>query len=219
MTKLPFSNSISLTDRLSAYAQNLKDDQPEFAEVYDQMVERLINAGSGANVMKAGDQMPGFLLPDDSGRLVSLQNLLSNGPLVISLNRGHWCTFCRIELDSLAQIHAQVKERGGNIIAITPERQAFARKLKQACNLPFDVLSDIDNAYALSLGLVVWCDDQVRTMYKRLEYNLDEFQGNEGWLVPIPATFVVGSNGTILASFADADFRQRMVPQDILNHL
>jgi len=216
MTRSPIPIETSLADRLSAYAQSLKEGQPEFAEVYDKMVERLITAGAGTNVLKAGDRMPGFRLPDDAGKLVSLESLLGEGPLVVSLNRGHWCTFCRIELESLAQIHAQVRQRGGNIIAVTPERQTYARKLKQQCELPFAILSDIDNAYALSLGLVVWCNDQVRSMYKGLQYELNEFQGNDSWMVPIPATFVVGRNGTILASFADADFRQRMAPHDIL---
>ncbi len=216
MTHSPIPIETSLADRLSAYAQSLKDGQPEFAEVYDKMVERLIAAGTGANVLRAGDRMPGFRLPDDAGRLVSMDGLLDEGPLVISLNRGHWCTFCRIELESLAQLHAQVNKRGGNIIAVTPERQAYARKLKQQCQLPFAILSDIDNAYALSLGLVVWCDAEVRSMYKRLGYELSEFHGNDGWMVPIPATFVVGPDGTVLASFADADFRQRMDQDDIL---
>jgi peroxiredoxin len=47
-------------------------------------------------------------------------------------------------------------------------------------------------------------------------WQLDQFQGNDTWFLPLPATFVVGRNGVILARFVDADFRERMEIADIL---
>jgi peroxiredoxin len=44
-------------------------------------------------------------------------------------------------------------------------------------------------------------------------------QGHGGWLLPIPATLVIGRDGRVKARFVDPDFRHRMGIGDILNAL
>ena len=56
-----------------------------------------------------------FPAPDSAGRLVSLEQLLALGPVVISFNRGHWCPFCRIELTSLAEAHGDFAGLGAQV--------------------------------------------------------------------------------------------------------
>jgi hypothetical protein len=53
-------------------------------------------------------------------------------------------------------------------------------------------------------------------MYQGFGIDLARFQGHGGWLLPIPATLVVGSDGRIKARFVDPDFRHRMRMEDIL---
>jgi peroxiredoxin len=42
---------------------------------------------------------------------------------------------------------------------------------------------------------------------------------NDGWFLPIPATFVIGRDGRVLARFLDPDFRRRMPLNDSMNAL
>jgi peroxiredoxin len=51
-------------------------------------------------------------------------------------------------------------------------------------------------------------------MQDRLD--LPAFQGNSSWMLPIPATFVVGRDGLIRARFIDPDYRNRMMISDML---
>ena len=206
----------TIADRLAVETRRGRETAPEIARAYDNLVERLIRGGAGESAPKTRDLLPSFVLPDDDGRLVRLADLVAAGPVVVSLNRGHWCSYCRIELEGLQEIHDEVKRRGGAIVAITPDRQAYARKLKARCNLTFPVLSDMDNVFAMSLSLVAWCGDEIRTLYEKANLDLSESQGNDGWLIPIPATYVVGQDGYIRASFVNADFRERMAPEAIL---
>jgi hypothetical protein len=46
--------------------------------------------------------------------------------------------------------------------------------------------------------------------------DLPTFQGNSSWMLPIPATFVVGPDGLIRARFIDPDYRNRMMISDML---
>ena len=53
-------------------------------------------------------------------------------------------------------------------------------------------------------------------MLFRSELDLAEYQGNASWMVPVPATFVVGGNGRIEARFVDPDYRKRMTVESML---
>jgi hypothetical protein len=77
------------------------------------------------------------------------------------------------------------------------------------------VLTDLDLAYAFSLGLVFWVGDKVKDTYRQFGIDLERFQGRGGWLLPITATLVLSSDGRVKARFVDPDFRRRMGMEEI----
>jgi peroxiredoxin len=206
----------SIASRLAAETRMGRESEPDVAQAYDNLVQRLIKSGAGSKAPREGDALPSFTLPDENGRLVRSADFAGHKTLVVSLNRGHWCSYCRIELEGLQSVYDEIVQRGGAIVAITPDRQAYARKLKERCGLAFPVLTDMDNAYAMSLGLAVWVGEEIRALYEQSSLDLAESQGNGSWLIPIPATYVLAPDGRIKASFVNADFRKRMPPEDIL---
>ena len=158
--------------------------------------------------------MPPFLLPDETGRLVSLPSLLANGPVAVMFYRGHWCPYCRLNVRAVIQAQDRITALGAQTVAIMPETQAYARKFKSESNAPFPVLTDLDNGYALSLNLAIWLGTEIQQL---LSYqDMASFHGNDGWVLPIPATFVVGRDGLVKARFVDPDFRKRMEIEDLI---
>lgn len=61
------------------------------------------------------------------------------------------------------------------VISIVPETREFATLLKQIRNVPFQVLSDLDLAYASSLGLVFPVGETVKAMYDGFGLDLARF--------------------------------------------
>jgi peroxiredoxin len=155
-------------------------------------------------------------LADSEGRLVGLESYLKRGPLVISFNRGPWCDYCGLELHALARAYPYIAAAGADVVSVTPELGQYARDLQAKRSLPFSVLTDVDLMYAFSLGLVFWVGDKIKGMYQQFGIDLERFQGNGGWLLPIPATLIVGQDGHVKARFVDPDFRRRMKTEDIL---
>ena len=206
----------SLTERLTAFAEALRKWYPDFAETVDRLVERLHRSGAGQHAPNLGDTMPPFLLPDDTGRLVSMEELLGKGPLALTFNRGHWCPYCRINIDALSAAHRDIAEAGGQIAAVIPDRQPFATEFKRDAHGDLPILIDIDNGYAMSLGLTFWVGDEMKQMMLDADYDVANFQGNNSWLLPIPATFVVGRDGKVTARFIDPDYRKRMSLDELL---
>ena len=208
-----------LADRLKVYAEQLSDDQPVIADAYSELVARLKAADAGIEAPGLDERMPPFLLPDSDGRLNSLSILLSRGPLVVSFNRGHWCNFCRLELKVLAEIYPTIKKIGGELVSIMPDTAGPIGRLKQDIDIPFPILTDIDNGYALRCGLMISLGNAIKDVYHNMGRELGKFQGNDAWFVPIPATFVISTDGHIKGELIDPDFRNRMAPDDILSCL
>jgi peroxiredoxin len=143
---------------------------------------------------------------------------LTQGPVAVTFHRGHWCPYCRININALAQAHHEIAAEGGQIVAIMPDRQKFVADLKAQSKVRFPILTDMDNGYALSLNLAVWVGAEMQKMMEGRQ-DLPTFQGNSSWMLPIPATFVVGRDGRIRARFMDPDYRKPMAIADMLTAL
>src|SRR6516162_2840819 len=91
-----------------------------------------------------------------------LVELLARGPVAIAFHRGHWCPYCRINAHGLAQINDQATAAGGQIVAITPERQEFTTRHKRDADAAFRMLTDFANGYAISLNLAIWVGEELK---------------------------------------------------------
>ena len=207
----------TLRDQLEAYAAAGREIFPAYGEAVDRLVARLNENGGGENAPRPGEVMPPFVLPDETGRLVSLESLIDQGPVAVMFYRGHWCPYCRLNVRAVIQAKDRIKALGAQTVAIMPETQAYAEKFKVEAAAPFPVLTDLDNGYALSLNLAIWLGSEIQRL---LSYqDIASFQGNDGWVLPIPATFVVGRDGLVKARFVDPDFRKRMEIDDLIDAL
>jgi peroxiredoxin len=206
----------SMNERLDVFASAVRRQYPAMAAAVDRLVSRLREHSAGDTAPKPGDVMPPFVLPDENGHLVSLKELLAQGPAVVTFHRGHWCPYCRISINTLAKAQPRIAALGARMVAIVPDRQPFAAEMKSDSGVTFPILSDMDNGYAMSLDLAIWVGDEMEEYMTRIGRALPEYQGNDSWTLPIPATFVVGRDGRIKARFVDPDYRKRMAIDELI---
>lgn len=201
--------------RLAAFADEVRRVIPDFASIIDRMVTLLETCGAGDGAPRPGDLMPSFVLPDAQGKLTALDTLLERGPLIVAFHRGAWCPYCRMTAEALARLDERISVTGARVVAITPNLQAFNAELQSVARARFPVLTDLDNGYALDLGLAFRVPDEARKGMMGLGIDLSPAQGNDAWMLPIPATFVVGQDGIVRGRYVDPDFRRRMAIDDI----
>jgi len=206
----------SMNERLDVFADATRKIHPDTAAIVDRLVARLKEHDAGQNAPKPGDEMPPFVLSDEMGRLVSLKDLLADGPTIVTFHRGHWCPYCRISINTLAKAQPRIEALGARMVAIVPDRQPFAAEMKSDSGVTFPILSDMDNGYAMSLDLAIWVGDEMEEYMTGIGRALPEYQGNDSWTLPIPATFVVGRDGRIKARFVDPDYRKRMAIDELI---
>ena len=206
----------SLNDQLDSLAQAVRTLSPPFADAVDRLVTRLQQSGAGETAPQVGELMPPFHLPDEAGCIVSLDELLTKGPVAVTFHRGHWCPYCRLNTKALAQAQKEIEGEGGQIVAIMPDRQQFAEEFKAESKARFPILTDTDNGYALSLNLVIWVGAELARMISAAGRDIPKYQGNASWMLPIPATFVVSRDGKVTARFVDPDYRKRMAIEGMI---
>ena len=209
----------NLSSRLSSYRRESSLRRPDFAKAYDELVERLNVIDRGEVGPQLGEAMPQFNLPDENGRLVALTSLLRSGPVVISINRGHWCPYCKLDLRSLAEINGEIEQLGARTIAIMPDSAEFTEGYTTRNSLPFPVLSDIDLGYSLSLDLIFWVGDQIGELYRQAGVELEKYHGNHGYFLPMASKFIVGRDRLVKARQVNIEFRERMDPAVIVAEL
>lgn len=188
-------------------------------EAYDKLVKQLTASGATEGALKEGAVFPDFQLASADGRFVRRDDLLTHGPAVISFYRGVWCPYCSAELNALAEVAPQIRAAGATLAAITPEAGGTALRTKVDRDLDFEILCDLDNTLALECGLMFPVPDDIRAGYMERGIDFVRIYGNDAWLLPTPATYVVGQSGVIAMAYVNPDFRYRLEPAEILKTL
>ena len=191
----------------------------EIRAAYDEFLERLDAGQVAAEAVKPGDPMPGFLLPNAEGRLVASADLLAQGPLVVTFFRGGWCPYCSATLEALENVLPELSRTGGTLVAMTPETGGRALAMKHDRGLHYEVLVDVDLAIAMAFGIVFRTPPLYAELLRKRGIDLAERSGNPAWLLPVPATFLVGRDGVVQRSWVNIDFTQRAEPTEILEAL
>ena len=168
-------------------------------------------------VLSVGAKYPPFELTDHNGNAVSSSEEL--GRLVICFFRGRWCPFCVGQLEAMNRIVPEIKKATATLMAISPQTVQQSFFMADQHKLRFPLLSDRGNQVARRFGLVYRVPEYQREVYRRAFINLPFANGDESWELPIPATFVVDRDKTVLYASADPDYTERLEPTEILQRL
>jgi peroxiredoxin len=211
----PMTQRQSLPEKLAV----VRDSEPLWKARYDGLVQRMRDAGVGDGALKVGDTCPDFALANAEGRIVSLSELLDKGPMVLSYYRGKWCPYCVTELEALRDATADISALGATLVAVTAEDCGGALSAKRQHRLEFEILCDHENGLALAFGLVSRVPPDFRPNYLEADLNFPLIYGNDSWFLPLPATYVIGTDGVIRHAYVNPDFRERLDPAAILDVL
>ena len=207
----------ALQDQLDEITANTRRlVQAERLAVGERAVEELFASGIQERILQAGAAAPGFALKDAAGRLVRSADLVALGPLVIKFFRGRWCPYCVTELEAWRDLYGRLRDRGGLMVAISPQVERQSDFMVGQHGLPFPVLSDPGCAVAEQFGLVYSVPAYQREYYRSILVNIPFVNGDQSWRLPLPATYVIGRDGRVAYAEAHADFRVRPEPQEAL---
>jgi peroxiredoxin len=177
-------------------------------EEFQKLVIENAKASKGLQV---GESAPVFDLPNAVGRLISLSQTLIKGPVILKFYRGEWCPICNLDLRKLQSFLPEFESRNASLLAIGPQNPNEALTMKQKNALGYEVLSDANQEVIKRYKLQF---DPGEDYHKRRDLTL--LNGDGSKTLPIPATFIVATDGKIVGAHVEANYTERMEPGDIL---
>ncbi|HEY2664369.1 MAG TPA: peroxiredoxin-like family protein [Candidatus Binataceae bacterium] len=214
--------AMSLQAKLDAFKADFEGGNPPYSvprsviETMYRATAEMVASGAARRAKKAGDTAPSFSLKDPEGNIVSSDELLQKGPLVVSFYRGVWCPYCNMELQALEAAKPQFDKYGASLVAISPQTAPNSRKSMRQNQLSFPILSDVKGKVGAAFGLRFDLPDYLVELYKSLKNDLPAFNDDPNWTLPMPARYVIGQDGTILYSEVNPDYTHRPEPEDMI---
>ncbi|MGZ5141483.1 MAG: peroxiredoxin-like family protein [Burkholderiales bacterium] len=191
----------------------------ETQAIHAQVVVELKQRQLAAKILPVGAKMPAFDLSNHEGKNVSSSDLLASRRLVLCFIRGRWCPFCVGQMEAMNLIVPQIEHAGATLAAISPQTVKQSFFMHDQHKLRFPLLSDAGNKLARQFGLTYRVPQLQEAVYRRAFVNLPFANDDESWELPIPATYILDRDGTILYASANEDYTERPEPSDILNTL
>jgi len=188
----------------------------ETLAVHARVVAELRAQGLAAKSLAVGARMPEFSLPDHNGKVVSSADLLGHGRLIVCFFRGRWDPFCCGQMEAMNRALPEFEQAGASLVAISPQTVKQSFFMADQHRLGFPLLSDAGNQVARQFGLFYRVPPEQESIYRRAFINLPLANGDESWELPIPATYVADSDGTVLFAYANEDYAERAEPGEIL---
>ena len=192
---------------------------PETQAIHAQAVSELKARHLAANILPVGATAPAFELPDHNGKLISSPDLLNRGRLVLCFIRGRWCPFCVGQMEAMNLVLPPIVQAGASLVAISPQTVKQAFFMHDQHKLRFPLLSDAGNKIARQFGLTYRVPAPQEAIYRRAFVNLPFTNGDDRWELPIPATYILDRDGTVLYASADEDYTERPEPAEIVERL
>jgi len=173
-----------------------------------------------SNGLSIGEKVKNFTGTDQNGNTIQLFELLKKGKVVLVFYRGQWCPICMPHVRKLQNSLDQIKEKGASIVLITPEKQENIQKtiLKTNVSIPvlydkdYQIMKDFDVQFLPSKALIVIYNTILRA-------DLKNAQSDDSQTLPVPATFVIDTDGTIIWRHFNRDYKRRSKIKDILDQL
>jgi peroxiredoxin len=191
----------------------------ETQAIHARAVAGLKRQGLAENILPVGAKAPEFQLQDHDGKSVSSSDLLAKGRLVLCFIRGRWCPFCVGQMEAMNLILPAIEQAGAKFAAASPQTVQQSFFMRDQHKLRFPLLSDPGNYVARQFGLTYRIPEEQKSIYQRAFVNLPFVNGDDSWELPIPATYIIDRDGTVLYASANEDYTERLEPEDIVRSL
>lgn len=169
--------------------------------------------------LAVGEKAVFFQENDQHGTTYSLKSNLEEGPVVLLFYRGQWCSHCNRYMSNLQDSLALISKLGASVVAITPEKEEEIHKTITKTDASFSIIYDKNHLLMDAYDVTYVLESTKRRLYMLGGINIDVASGNEDHVLPVPATFIIGTDGKIVARHFDKEYKNRMSVKEMLDVL
>jgi len=117
----------------------------------------------------------------------------------------------------LQEVYGQLRDLKTEIVAVSPNTPDWAAKTVEEYGYAFPILADVGLEMAEAYNLKYRVDEKTEEgLRKFLGTELDTYNAEGGWHLPVPATYIINSSGEIEWVYANVQYKQRPSGEHIL---
>jgi peroxiredoxin len=166
--------------------------------------------------LTVNDRAPNATLRRPDGEPVDMASLYKNKPSILVFYRGGWCPYCNTHLGQIAQAESELVAMGYQVLAISPDRPEALSETMAKGNYQYQLLSDSDMALSKAFGLAFRVDDPTIDKYRGFGIDLEKASGQSHHLLPVPAVYIVDTNGVIRFAHWNPDYKTRLQAGELI---
>ena len=169
--------------------------------------------------LENGSEAPDIKGKDNYDKIIHLSELLKESPVVVIFYRGEWCQYCNLYMHDLADSLSMIMDLGAEVIAVTPESSRFIDETVYKSNASFSIIYDADHKIMDDYDVTWYVSGIAHFFYKLRGINLNKSSRNSDRALPVPATYIIGTDGKIVDGYFNKDYTKRMPVNKIIKVL
>ncbi len=168
------------------------------------------------NPVDVGSTAPDVTLTRADGTPVRLHALVADQPAVLVFYRGSWCPYCSRHLSDLGEIKDELKDLGYCIHAVSPDKPEKVAETVADGEVDYSLYSDASAEAARAFGLAFRVDAETYENLLGYGIDLEAASGEDHHLLPVPAVFLIGRDGTVDFRYYNPDYKERLSGEALL---
>ena len=119
-------------------------------------------------------------------------------------------------MGQLREIESKLTELGYQIVVLSPDRPEKIQEFTAKTPYDYTLLSDSDLVAARAMGIAFRVNDEGFEMLQSYDLDIEDASGKKHHLLPVPAVFIVDTEGVILFEYVNPDYRVRIDSKTLL---
>lgn len=167
--------------------------------------------------LKLGETAPDAELIDaKTGARISTTTLWKDKPVVVVFYRGGWCPYCTKSLEAWQGKVKELNAAGAELVAVAMEKPSLATKTQDKHKLDYKLLADASGTACRAYKTLFDIDEKTKKKYEGYGIDLGKHNENGQWQLPVPATYLIDTEGTVRFVHFDPDYSKRASPDDVI---
>jgi peroxiredoxin len=172
--------------------------------------------------LQTGEMAPRFTVRtvDDEPFVFDPENL--DAPAILITFRGGWCPYCNMHLSELRNVVPELRDKGIDVYFLSGDRpELLYASLKRETQdeidgLGYTILSDANIEAARALGIAFKAAESTIAGREAKGQDIDGSSMKNHGVLPVPAVYVIDTNGMVTYSFVEPDYKIRLPAEDLL---
>ena len=166
--------------------------------------------------LMVGMKAPDFTVRDVENQVFEFKADAQSKPVVLTFFRGGWCPYCNLHLSEMRLAEKQLKDMGFNIWFISIDKPELLLESLDDPTVGYTIYSDSSLDATRAFGLAFRVDDELNKRYLSYDIDLEAASGEDHHVLPAPATYIIGTDGTINFAYINPDYKVRLHPDVLL---